>query len=359
MRFKVKALVVALLASKAAGAGAFELTPIGRLHLDYASHDSDKAQFVDRFIVRRAQIGLDAEFDPEWSAKVVYEFARHGAFKDAYLRYSGWKPAEIIIGQVKVPFGLEELINTNNITFIERSLPTEAFPLSRRKGVRLENLGTNHTFSLMQFGSSISGDEGSGTAARFTLSPVNHDDSLVHLGLAATTERPNGGVKISVHPEALPTDKALLKTGTVTAVNRINQLGLEGAWKQGPFSVQSEWMHSHLSRDSNQPDVDYQGWYMAGSWILTGESRGYRDGVFKGIKAAKPTGAWEVTTRFSHLNLDDGLVRGGQESNVTLGVNWYARRYVRVMANYIKVTSRRRYVSDDPTILDVRLQVEF
>ena len=359
MRAELQALTVALLTSAAATADAFDLTPSGRLHLDHATHDSDKSQLVDRFIVRRAQLGLEAEFNGQWSAKAVYEFARRGGVKDAYVRYTGWKAAEIIAGQVKVPFGLEELINTNNITFIERALPTEAFPLSRRKGIRLQNLGTNHTFSVMRFGSSIRGDEGPGTAARLTLNPLNSDDTLVHVGLAATTERPNGGVKFSVRPEALPTDKALLRTGTVMAVNRINQLGLEGAWKHGPLSLQSEWIHSHLSRDANQPDVDYQGWYVAGSWILTGESRGYRDGVFKGVKAAQIRGAWELTTRYSHLNLGDGLVRGGHESNITLGVNWYARDYVRVMANFIKVSSRRRNVADDPNILDVRLQIEF
>jgi phosphate-selective porin OprO and OprP len=66
-----------------------------------------------------------------------------------------------------------------------------------------------------------------------------------------------------------------------------------------------------------------------------------------------------LAARYSHIDLDHGQVRGGQESNLTLGLNWYANDYMRVMANFIKVDSKRRGESDDPNILLLRTQIAF
>lgn len=359
MRPELKAILAVVLAGPATVAGAVEFTPNGRLHLDYAKHDSDLAQFDDRFLVRRAQLGLDARFSRGWSAKFAYNFANGGSLKDVYLRYDGWRPAELTIGQFKVPFGLEQLTSTNDISFIERSLPSSALALSRRKGIGLENHGKKHSLAAMVFGSSVGGNEGNGAAARFTYTPIKHGDTLLHLGLSATTERPAGSVSFDTRPESLPTDVRLLRTGTIGGVGRVSQLGVEAAWVKGPVSMQAERMRSHLSRSDGLPDTDFHGWYVAGSWLLTGESRGYRDGAFKGVTPANERGAWEFTARLSHLGLDDGTVQGGTGNNLTFGVNWYFREHLRIMANYIKVSSDRRGIADNPNILDVRAQITF
>ena len=348
-----------MLAGSSSAATAVEITPSGRLHLDYARHDSDVTQFDDRFLVRRAQLGLEAKFSHDWSAKLVYDFAAGGSVKDAYLRYGGWKRAEFTLGQFKVPFGLEQLSSTNETSFIEKALPSAAFSLSRRKGLGLESHGPRHTFAAMGFGSSIGGNEGRGAAARFTFTPVNHGQTLLHLGLAASTEWPSAPVNFGARPEALPTDVRLLRTGTIGEVGRIDQLSLEAAWRQGPWSLQSESMHSHLRRNLGNPDLNFHGWYVAGSWLLTGEARDYHDGVFKGVTPAGRGGAWELTARYSHLGLDDGTVRGGNENNVTLGVNWYCNDHLRFMVNYIRVNSERHGIADDPSLVDARAQITF
>ena len=359
MQAELKTILAAVLAGTCAAANAVEFTPSGRLHLDYAKHDSDLAQFDDRFLVRRAQLGLNVKFSQDWSAKFVYDFASGGSLKDAYLRYDGWKPAELTLGQFKVPFGLEQLTSTNDISFIERSLPSSAFTLSRRKGIGLDSHGKKYSMAAMVFGASVGGNEGSGAAARFTYTPIKQGETLLHLGFSATTERPAGSVSFDTRPESLPTDLRLLRTGTISDVRRIDQLGVEAAWVKGPVSIQGERMSSRLSRNLGEPDVDLHGWYVAGSWLLTGESRGYRNGVFKGVTPSSERGAWELTARFSQLSLDDGAIRGGSENNLTLGVNWYFREHLRIMANYIKVNSDRRGISDNPNILDFRAQLNF
>ncbi|MCH8478759.1 MAG: OprO/OprP family phosphate-selective porin, partial [Wenzhouxiangella sp.] len=155
------------------------------------------------------------------------------------------------------------------------------------------------------------------------------------------------------------TDVRLVDTGSIGDVRRINQLGLEAAWQHGPFSAQGEYLQARVQRSSAQPDLAFDGWYVSASWLLTGESRGYRSGVFRGINPQGSRGAWELVGRFSTVKLDDGPVAGGKQDNWSIGVNWYANARIRLMANHIQVKSRRAGVSDDSGILLARVQVAF
>ena len=359
MRLDQKILAVAIFAGSAIAAAAVEVKPTGRLHLDYARYASDVAQFDDRGLVRRAQLGLKGDFGSSWSAEVAYDFALGGTLKDVYLRYRGWGHSEIRLGQFKLPFGMEQLTGPDDITFLERGLPSDAFAPSRRMGIGFQSNRAKYTWAAMGFGSSIEGKGGNGAATRFTFNPIKKGNTLVHLGLAVLTERPDGLVNLGAVPEALPTDIRLVRTGRLADVARRDQLGAEAAWKQGPFSIQSEWMQARLSRSAGAPEAAFNGWYVAGSWVLSGESRDYKNGVFKQLQPAGKAGAWELAMRYSRIRLNSGLIEGGEEHNLTFGLNWYFKDYLRVMADYVMVASERRGIIDNPNILDVRAQVAF
>src|SRR5262249_28734381 len=47
-------------------------------------------------------------------------------------------------------------------------------------------------------------------------------------------------------------------------------------------------------------------------------------------------GAWEVATRLSYLNLNDGPVRGGVMTGLALNLNWYLNRLVKIQFEYIR-----------------------
>jgi len=360
MRLHALAALCALLfAGALPGAAAFEIKPTGRLHADYAKHDADVTPLRDRGELRRAQLGVEGTFTPSWAYEAVYDFVDDGEWKDVWVRYQGWDQGSITAGQFKVPFSLEELTSSNNITFIERALPVNAFGLSRRVGIGLNRATKQYSFALMGFGDAIDGDKGRGAGARFTFAPVDGKGRLVHFGLSAVTEEPEERPNLRTYPESRPTDERLVRTGNLADVDRINRIGLEGAWTAGPFSAQAEWMRASLQRGDGRADASLDGWYVGGSWLLTGESRGYKDGRMRGFTVARPAGAWELAARYSRVDLDGDGVRGGRERNVTVGVNWYAKDYVRIMANYIRVKSERRGVADNPSIFLVRAQAAF
>ena len=90
--------------------------------------------------------------------------------------------------------------------------------------------------------------------------------------------------------------------------------------------------------------MNFGGFYAQASWFLTGESRPYDPtaGDFKRLIPRSNfnfgrAGAWgavELTCRFSHTDLDDGDVQGGQLNLLMAGMNWYLQPHVRWMFNY-------------------------
>jgi phosphate-selective porin OprO and OprP len=82
-----------------------------------------------------------------------------------------------------------------------------------------------------------------------------------------------------------------------------------------------------------------------GSWLITGESRGYvfeearfKNPKPKGIVGKGGIGAWELLARYSSLDLSDEDIDGGEEDNVTVGINWYPTPNFRFMANNLRPT---------------------
>lgn len=340
-------------------AHAFEVSPQARLHLDYAKHSEDRKELEDGTMVRRARFGIKGQHE-DWSFKIDYEFSGDGELKSGYVTYEGWELAEVSVGQFTVPFGLEQETSSNSITFIERSLPVEAFEPNTGAGVGLEHVGAKHTLVAMAYGPDFEGDGYNGIGARVTYAPLLEKDSrLLHFGASLGTEEIDDSLKLRVRPEARPADVRLVNTGGIDDVHRIHRVGLETAWQNGPLSAQAEWLRADLKRDSGESSLDFDGWYLSGSWVITGEARPYRSGVFKGIKPVGPYGAWELAARYSHINLNDLDIEGGKEQNLSLGVNWYVNNDLRVMLNYINVDSDRRGKSDDPDILLMRAQLVF
>ena len=107
------------------------------------------------------------------------------------------------------------------------------------------------------------------------------------------------------------------------------------------------------------------GYYVQGSYFLTGEHRNYKTstGLFSRVKPKAnfssrlgQLGAWEVTLRYSSLDLTDNPVNGGELDDITAGLNWHLNPNIRLMFNYIRADKEDVGEAD---IALLRMQVDF
>ena len=308
-----------------------------------------------------------------WISKIQYDFAGGTTkFKDVYLGlteipYLG----KIRVGHMKEPFSLEEMTSSNNVTFMERALPN-AFASSRNTGLLI----SNHAKERVSWGVGVfrnTNDLGVSQrdgefnfTGRLTGTPWHSEKGkkVVHVGLGYSYRSPSEpSFRFRQRPEAHLAPR-FVDTGTLR-MQSAHLVGPEFAWVYGPASVQTEYVRAGLNPVQGNPNSNFHGYYILGSYFLTGEQRNYRasEGQFRGIKPKrnfnirqKGTGAWEVAVRYSSLDLNHGPVSGGRLNDFTAGLNWYLNPNARVMWNYIRAN---RDTIGNADVFQMRLQLNF
>lgn len=366
-RTMIMASLAGLVAATSMSAAVAQPEPRGRLHFDWAFHDSDQTELANGHRMRRARIGVDGSIDDDWSYKSEVDFSENGvSFQDAYIAYDGFGAGSLRIGHIKAPYGMDNLTSSNHTQFMERSLPT-AFVPGRLMGVSLDRHEDSYGFSTMLMGQPLEtndtrvatdSDESFGLAGRFYLTPMRGEESALHLGVAATVEdapeTTNETYRFRARPESRVTGDRFVDTGDIGNRSGLQRLALEAAWQAGPVVLQSEYMTVSATGDDGAPDYDFDGFYAQGSYTFGGR-KSYRGGAFRNAGV----GAWELSLRYSNINLNDGAILGGEEDNITLGLNYYPAENVRLMANYVSVDSEVAGGSDDPGLFLIRTQISF
>jgi len=330
---------------------------------------------------RRLSVSFFGHLINVFEFKLEIDFANVKDIKDNWVRImKGPVLPYFTIGNVDEPFSMNNLESSSYMTFMEPALPTSAFSPGRNIGVTANGstfvermtlaggifLNTGSFSTVGEATDQIENANGLDLTGRLTWLPRydEEDRELVHLGLSFShrvrdAEEDDPSADFRSRPESRLTDDYLVETGSF--LNRRQEVaGIEAAWRNGPLSLQGEYFHVFVDADEN---VAFNGWYVSGSWVLTGESRAYSrsGGLFAGIRPQRTFqpakggwGALELAARYSAVDLNDKSIRGGKERNVTLGLNWYLKRKVRLMINYIHARVKDRL---DPTIEDSRADI--
>ena len=315
-------------------------------------------------IFRKLTVSTYGNIYNTFDFKIGFDFANVRDIQDIWIRYLKNPFLEKVkIGNMKEPFSLENLTSITRTTFMERALPVVALGSGRNIGVRYDslrsdkriNFGTGAflntgSFSTVGEGADqISQADGFDLTARVFGLPVYGENGrrMLHLGLGYNFGSRNENdldspMQFRTRPESRLTDDRLVDTGAIYGKRR-DAVNAELAMVFGPWSFQGQYFY--LSTDAAAADdPDFWGYYAYLSWFLTGEHRNYNRaiGVFTGVEpqpSFHPTkgewGAWELAFRHSYVDLNDGDIYGGKESNFTVGLNWHHNRNVRLMFNYI------------------------
>lgn len=309
--------------------------------------------------VRRARIDFTGTFYKDWDFKTQIDFADNAvAVKDLFVQYNGLDYVNITGGQQKQNFSQELLESSNDLMFTERSLMNvlNAPLVDRAIGLNFQSIAkTGYTAALGFYGDTISPNKTLGNAnegwsinGRATYAPIEEKTKVVHLGIAGNYRQPNGSDKVMdktlvYEYETDHMSNLFLIESDVSLINNISMLGLEASGLYGPFSVNSEYTHQWLSREGNNDNLSFDGWYVDAAWSITGESRKYKQGKFYKLSPAKEFsfkngtwGAFELATRYSGVDVNSNNFKGGSLQNITVAVNWYFNDNIRLMTDWTR-----------------------
>ncbi|MDB5619265.1 porin [Tardiphaga sp.] len=373
-----------------------------RLHIDAGGYDyrpntgaTSPQTAQNGVLARRARIGVLGTFAGDWDYALIYDFGgtpdAASFIENAYVTYKGIKNLYIDGGYLDVPYTLDEATSSNNITFIERA-SAQTIATNIASGDNRAAFGFHANGDWWWVGSYFTGPSSTvshslrpqtGATARGVVVPVNNEVGSFIIGADAQFLFDTGGAvgtnnlasfSDRIESRIDPATNALLNANTfLTNVKGVQVFSGEAAGQIGSFYAQGEYFDYRIDRMNGLPDAHFNGGYAQASYVLTGEKRKYNPvtGSYGGVNPANPAhwqsgnyGAWEIAARYSQMNLNDLLVRGGELKNTTVGLNWYVNSNVRFMFDWVhgqvdKATAANLDIGAHYDVYSMRTQVAF
>ena len=371
----------------------------GRAQLDFAYQDfDDNMQAVARqsnefpdygVILRRVRLGALGLMRERWEWQIEIDFAENEVdLANVYMAYLS-DHGRFAAGYFKEPFGMEYATSSRYISFIERSVPGDAYKVNREPGIMFETIKPNWYWTLGLFGNDIEFDreieEGYAINTRGSFAPVLTETSYVHLG-AGYNYRKNAfnkgtgeyeSVRLRAREGTRAIDARLIGRDDIEGVSDFTRMNLEFAAGYNSWWVQSEYYRVNLNLDPEKGDVrvsddslTLDGWYVQTGYFLTGERRNYR--AFSGDFGQQVPnnnfsprdgtwGAFEVAFRYGigDSREHSRAGRGQKLERYTAGLNWYMTPEVMAKFNVIYMEGERDNIEGDGWVYGMRLQYMF
>jgi len=357
-------------------AGEFRIDFRARFHLDFRGLDAEEPVAPEGFVFRRARVAIEGRIYDD----LEYELDRDlrddkRPWRDVFLNYRKFRAAEVQGGKFKVPFSLDQLTSVFSNSFVSRSLIGTQLAPGRDRGVmvhgrlagdrvRYRGGWFKHDGDNTLFTEELEENEfvekppvNNTIAGRVDLTPWEQTKGLrrrLQIGINATSgELDDGLFGMRGRTVGGYTFFAPMYVG-----GRRMRFGMDGLWTPGPFSVVAEYNRVTDQRnrqglgDVDLPDVIAEGWYLAGTWALTGERKSGgidrpRHPIFQG-----GAGGVEIAARFEEMRFSSAGTGGedpftnpraanilpNRDRAITLGVNWYLNEFARVLFNAVRET---------------------
>jgi len=351
--------------------------------------------------IRRLRLGVEGTLPGNFGYKFEADFANSTVgFGDVIMTYTPKnKPWSITIGNFETMDGMEQITSSRFTSFIERSQFNDAFINTRRLGIGLGLKNAANTlrydmglFTAHTIDASFDNDGWIG-AARLTYAPQAMGGQL-HFGasfqhrefqsnssgvasVSTNTPSTNQIARYRARPFLQTTGERFVDTGNFAAKSD-NIIGIEAAGIFGPLHVAAEGQYTKV-KAYNPGDIStgldaftggtlltpsgdpsFYGYYAEVGYFLTGETRGYKNGLWDRTKVLNPFdkggwGALQINARYDFLDLDSSkikngfsnnfatgaftassnLSRGGKQTGYQLGMTWIPQDYVRFILQYI------------------------
>jgi phosphate-selective porin OprO/OprP len=324
------------------------------------------AEENDGLDIARRRVGVEGELLGRIDYQVEAELGSEDLWRDVYASFRYDPALAIQGGHFKLPFSLDELTSATNLDFVYRSRAANQLAPGRDVGV----MAHGRVFRRMiGYEGGVFTHDGRNArtrdsdrvygdrtfAGRVTFQPFRPAKDWrtdLQVGVAMTTSQlALGESDLRGHTSL---DLRFFRPDVWVEGER-RRLGLELRWRPGPFSIKSEYMRVTDERlgqsveDTDLSPLVSSGWYLSGTWALTGEAKAEgldtpRRPLFRG-----GFGAVEVAARLERLAFGsaahDEVPSDGPRANVivgnsdvvqTYGINWYVMRWVKIQLNLMR-----------------------
>ena len=315
---------------------------------DTQDNINSKINLKDGVNLARARFSVNGK-SQYWRYILTFDAAEK-LLRENSLRYEGYKHVLITIGQYKPSYSFLFLTTHREVTFLEEALPVNAFTLGYRIGMQVQLFYDPVTFTMGSFGpdtadtllgNHLKGHTPLAANFRVTYAPIHTDTKVLHLGMGTVYQDTDslGRFRFASIPEIqICHNQFLVDTGFIPMCKNYLGQELEAVLLLGSFCAQSE--HYLVKVDRQSQDLYFRGYFFMASYFLTGERYLYD---FKNGTMQKTTpilhdyGAWQLAFRYSCLNLNDAMVLGGSQKDLSIGLNWFPEKKLKLMINYIMV----------------------
>ena len=281
-----------------------------------------------------------------------------------FVNYRFNRRLEIRAGRFKMPFSRDELTSSANLDFVLRSMSARQVAPGRDVGVMAHGRTRNRVLNyqagyFLRDGTHARTSQTEGghdaVAGRLVVAPFaarkDHWLENLEVGAAVVTNRLDN--QVGLRGETIFKDGVFYDRSFVNG-RRFRQ-GIESAWSRGPVSISAERSVVTDQRigmglgGEDLPHIRATGWYLAGTWTVTGETKDGRvrprESLFNG-----GWGAVQIAGRVERLgfgavdeiaNAALGFGAAPAANNdraITVGVSWYLNRYFKVQGNLVHET---------------------
>ncbi len=340
---------------------------------EWQSEDGSLINPESNFLVRRARLKFDGfAFSPKLKYKLelglsnrdisgASEFTSNAPryILDAVIKWNFYENFELWFGQTKLPGNRERVISSGNLQQVDRSLLNSRFNIDRDLGIQLrhhfnltDNFVVKEAFSIAQGeGRNITTGNlgGHQYTGRLELLPFGNfsssgdysgsdlkRESTPKLAIGATYDHNQNAVKNrSNQGSYMVTDDGFYETN-------INTFFIDAMFKYNGFSFMAE----YADRNADDPYAKNTDGTLTGDEVQVGNGYNLQTGYLLNNN-------WEVSGRYTNIDLDKTITGRNPEDQYTLGVSKY------IVGHKLKVQSDISYLSIDGGTNEVMYRLQF
>ena len=294
-------------------------------------------------------------------------------FKDLVLGYR-FRNGVLSFGNSYEPFSMDILISAANLRFHQSAASVLAFSDSRKLGATYHFYNARWYLGTGIYTHNDLNEIGDGqrnafvSTSRAVWRRQGSDHRMLHFGGAFsfrtqevnTPEAPTGEIGCvgitSMFPAPLLGAEISDKGSEVKGV-------MEALLTAPRFMLQAEYCFDRFGRTGGKHAFCPHGGYIQGGFLVKGRGFGY-DSVYGIPGRPVSSQAIELVARFNYTDLNDGKaqIRGGEEKDLSLGINFYLNEYfgVKVNGGYVWVGRHcNSFYQEDFFLVQARMQYIF